>query len=207
MTNPSEVLQAGCGILDEVLVPHGFSHTAIRSGQGSGGPFASTEYVRGERRLEVHFRESLGLVAYHDRNVRASHQAYMRQVLGSAGGNQYPGFSRDPLDGFRHLAHDLRQFGADFLQGPATILRQAAQAEAAVEAREQARNNAGSAGDLRNRQQARELFRQGDYAGVVKRLRSLRYPEQMTEAERKLLNVAEKRAAEGRPPRPWWRFW
>jgi hypothetical protein len=46
-----------------------------------------------------------------------THEAYMRSLLGRGGGNQYPGFSSDPLDGFRHLSHDLTRFCGDFLDG------------------------------------------------------------------------------------------
>ena len=45
------------------------------------------------------------------------HEAYMRSLLGTQGGNKYPGFSEDPLDGFRDLAFDLEKFSADFLAG------------------------------------------------------------------------------------------
>jgi hypothetical protein len=41
----------------------------------------------------------------------------MRSVVPKGERPQYPGFSDDPLDGFRHLAHDLRKYCADFLVG------------------------------------------------------------------------------------------
>jgi hypothetical protein len=41
----------------------------------------------------------------------------MRAVVGSKGGNQYPGYSSDPIDGFRHLSHDLGFFCQAFLDG------------------------------------------------------------------------------------------
>lgn len=209
--NPSEILQAGCEILDAVLVPHGFARMPIEAGKGSGGHFAMTEYVRGERRLEVHYRFSLGLVAYHVGDSHVSHQSYMRQVLGPGGGNQYPGFSQDPLDGFRHLAHDLGHFGSDFLQGSAADLRRAAQAAAAAYAAESLHSMADAAGDLQKRSEARKLFRRARYAAAVERLRSLRYPEQMTPAERKLFSLAQRYAAKERPPerlrKPWWKLW
>lgn len=45
------------------------------------------------------------------------HADYM-SVAAGRGQNQYPGFSDDPLDGFRHLAHDLCAYCAAFLSGP-----------------------------------------------------------------------------------------
>ncbi len=103
----------------------------IESGDGSGGRFARTDYVRGDRRLELHFRYSLGLVTYYLGAVAISHEAYMRTVLGPRGNNQYPGFSEDPLDGFRHLRHDLQRYCDDFLSGSEEAA--AAVAAAAVE--------------------------------------------------------------------------
>lgn len=114
---PAEVLRSGCAILDPVLVEHGFNRISIKSGPGSGGEFARTDYVRGKRRLELHFRYSLGLVTYHLDATRLAHEAYMRAVLGRRGDNQYPGFSEDPLDGFRHLRHDLEHHCSEFLRG------------------------------------------------------------------------------------------
>jgi hypothetical protein len=112
---PTESLRAGCEILDPVLMADGFVRRKIQFGQGSGGSFARTEYQRGDRRLELHFRYSLGLVTYHVAALSLSHEAYMRAVLGRRGANQYPGFSEDPLDGFRHLRHDLERYCVDFL--------------------------------------------------------------------------------------------
>jgi hypothetical protein len=113
-----ETFRAGREILDVVMKPRGFTFVEGASGRSSGGDFASGEYVRGDRRLEIHFRHSLGLVTYHMGSLSLAHDAYMRALLGRGGGNQYPGFSDDPLDGFRHLKHDLENFCVDFLGGP-----------------------------------------------------------------------------------------
>jgi hypothetical protein len=115
--NVIETFRAGLEILDEVLKPHGFTFVEGASGQSSGGNFASGEYVKGDRRLEIHFRSSLGLVTYHMGSLSLTHDDYMRALLGRGGGNKYPGFSADPLDGFRHLNYDLSHFCGDFLHG------------------------------------------------------------------------------------------
>jgi hypothetical protein len=109
--------RAGCKILDEVMNPHGFFLVEGPSGNSSGGNFASGEYVRDDRRLEIHFRYSLGLVTYHLGSLSLSHSSYMRALLGKNGGSQYPGFAEDPLDGFRDLSYDLSHFCGDFLSG------------------------------------------------------------------------------------------
>lgn len=117
MHNPAEILEQGCIILDEVLQPRGFRREKISSGKASGGHFATTAYANGDRRLEIHFRFSLGLVTYQFGLATVSHDAFMRGVLGPKGGNKYAGFSGEPLDAFRGLAHDLDTYCSPFLTG------------------------------------------------------------------------------------------
>jgi hypothetical protein len=114
---PPEILGEGRAVLDPVLRSHGFSFEEGLAGQSSGGSFASGVYVNGNRKLEIHFRFSLGLVTYHFDGRSVDHEGYMRALLGNAGGNRYPGFSDDPLSGFRNLAYDLENFATAFLKG------------------------------------------------------------------------------------------
>ena len=123
MTTPTDMLRAGCDILNDLLVPNGFRFDLRDAGPSSGGHFAWGEYVRGERRLALHVRWSLGLVTYSVGDLQASHESFVRAVLGQSARNAYPGFSDDPLDGFRHLREDLEQFGAVFLRGSEDELR------------------------------------------------------------------------------------
>lgn len=115
MPSPEETLAVGRGVIEAVLAPYGFVWVPGSTGHGSGGDFASGEFVRDRRRLQLHFRHSLGMVTYHLGERSLDHAAYMRAVLGADGGSQYPGFSDDPIDAFRHLAHDLAQFCGSFL--------------------------------------------------------------------------------------------
>jgi hypothetical protein len=115
--SPIEILREGCTILDPVMNQHGFSFVDGGSGRGSGGPYASASYFNTDRKLEIHFRYSLGLVTYHFRNTSIDHESYMRAVLGEERGNKYPGFSDDPLAAFHDLAYDLRRFATAFLEG------------------------------------------------------------------------------------------
>jgi hypothetical protein len=117
MRSPKETLAVGCSVLEPVLTPHGFEWVSGASGHSSGGDFASGSFVRGDRRLELHFRHSLGLVTYSVGQRTLDHAAYMRAVLGGSGANQYPGFSSEPIDAFHHLAHDLSTFCQAFLGG------------------------------------------------------------------------------------------
>jgi hypothetical protein len=115
VTEPREILRLGCEVLDPVLHVYGFSFEYGGEGTSSGGPYAFGSYVNSDRRLEIHFRHSLGLVTYHFGEASLDHEAYMRALLGDAGGNKYPGFSDNPLDAFGDLAVDLQSFAGAFL--------------------------------------------------------------------------------------------
>ncbi len=117
----------------------------------------------------------------------------MRALLAPSGGNQYPGFSDDPLDGFRHLAHNLENFASDFLNGSGEALIQAALKETEKQSVQQNVLMAGYVGDTRKLQEARILFRESDYRGVVERLESLSYPELMSASERKILEISKRK--------------
>jgi hypothetical protein len=110
-------LKAGVEILDDFMRTHGFVYTPTSAGVGSGGSFAAGEFRRGDRTLELHYRYSLGLVTYHAGHLVLSHEDYMWSVVGRRWGSRYPGFSNEPLDGFRQLLVDLRQHCLDFLAG------------------------------------------------------------------------------------------
>src|SRR5215475_6069535 len=115
--NPSEILSRGCTILDTVLTTHGFKLAVITSGKGSGGSYAVATFANGKRKLEIHYRYSLGLVTYHVGALALDHEAFMRALVGSKGGNKYPCFSDDPFEAFRGLTHDIEKFAGAFLSG------------------------------------------------------------------------------------------
>jgi hypothetical protein len=119
--DPKEALFEGVKIIGPLMASNGFTFHFRDEGSGSGGKFAWGEFVRKDRRLELHFRHSLGLVRYHVRKANASHEAYMRE-LGVWAQCRYPGFSDNPMDAFHNLAHDL-QFAGDFLSGRGESVR------------------------------------------------------------------------------------
>ena len=120
------LLERGVAELTDLLTPAGFEFIQSDDGAGSATPFASGEFLRGDRRLELHVRSSLTLVRYHFGDESLSHEDLVRGVraleaISTPG--QYPGFSTDPMAGFRHLRHDLERFGAIFLRGGAKAFR------------------------------------------------------------------------------------
>jgi len=123
---PKEVLALGVAELATVLEPAGFIFIDGGEESTSGGPSATGDFLRGDRRLELHVRFSLSLVRYHFDDYVISHEDLVRGVRGTeriAGPSEYPGFSDDPMAGFRHFRADLERFGAVFLTGGARAFR------------------------------------------------------------------------------------
>ena len=120
------LLERGVAELTAVLGPAGFEFIQSDEGVDSGGAFASGEFLKGDRRLELGVRSSLVLVRYHFGDESLPHEDSVRGVRALeaiAAEGQYPGFSTDPMAGFRHLRHDLDRFGAIFLRGGAKAFR------------------------------------------------------------------------------------
>lgn len=117
VSEPQQALEAGVELLDDLMRSHGFVYIPKAAGVGSGGSFASGEFRRGNRSLELHYRYSLGLVTYHVGNLALPHEDYMWSVLDGRWRSEYPGFSKEPLDDFRHLRADLVHHCIDFLTG------------------------------------------------------------------------------------------
>jgi hypothetical protein len=122
----SQLLERGVAELTAVMGPAGFEFIQSDEGTDTVGPFAAGEFLRGDRRLELHVRSKLGLVRYHFGEEALAHEDLVRGVRaldGIATEPQYPGFSTDPMAGFRHLRHDIERFGAIFLRGGAKAFR------------------------------------------------------------------------------------
>src|SRR5271166_373877 len=102
--DPVAVVAAGSDILGHVLSPAGFTFQLANTGHSSGGAFAAGRFSKGSQYLEFHFRHSLGKVIYGWGDATLSHADYLRGLDATGA---YPGYSADPLDGFRHLARDL----------------------------------------------------------------------------------------------------
>jgi hypothetical protein len=104
------ILDAGSRIVGVVIEPHGFVWTLGKTHEGHPGNAARGAFVRGDRQLELNFRWSLGPVIYRIGTVSVNHETLMKSA-GHYAEAEYPGFSTDPLDAFRHLASDLQRIG------------------------------------------------------------------------------------------------
>ena len=193
MTRPADTLREGVQILETVLLPAGFHFRFGGEGKGAGGDFAWGEFVREDRRLELHFRWSLGLVRYHVGDHSASHESYMRE-LRIWEQCRYPAFSEDPKSAFHGLAHDL-SFAQDFLVGSADILQGAAASEARTSVKRDEDLMAGYVGDKRTLDQLRSRFRETRYLEVIRLAKELKYPNRMTPSERRMVEIAQKKSA------------
>ena len=182
----------GVSILEPVLTPLGFVFEFREEGRGSGGFFAWGEFVSGDRRLELHFRHSLGLVTYHVGAHRVSHDAYMDE-LGVRRQAAYPGYSDAPLEGFQNLASDLQRFAGDFLSGDGSIVIRAAKTERSRSGSDGRALMAGYVGDVEKREEARRRFQRQDWKGVVMLLESLEFPDQMDRSDERRLELARRR--------------
>jgi hypothetical protein len=72
-------------------------------------------------------------------------------------------------------------------------LRTAAAKEALDAAGQDKRAMARYVGDLRQREQLQQRFREGSYGQVVGLAETLKYPDRMTESERRMVEIARKK--------------
>lgn len=54
--SPRDVPTKGALLIEPVLKPHKFSFVFRDEGRGAGGFFATGDFIRDDRRLELHFR-------------------------------------------------------------------------------------------------------------------------------------------------------
>ncbi len=112
MKDPEATLLRGVDLLRPLLSQAGFTFVTTGRGRGSGGEFATGEFKKGDRRLSLSYRHSLGEVTYSVGAATLTHDDYM-WACGIPG--QYPGFSTDELAPFEHLKADLTSAGDIFL--------------------------------------------------------------------------------------------
>jgi hypothetical protein len=125
------ILDAESKIVGVVIEPHGFVWAHGKTHQGHPGNAARGTFVKGDRQLKLGFRWSLGPVIYRIGSVSVVREALMKYA-GHYAEAEYPGFSTDPLDAFRHLAGDLHRFGGDFMFGDGATIIAASKAKAAI---------------------------------------------------------------------------
>jgi hypothetical protein len=132
--NAATTLEEGCALLAPLLESQGFVYEAGAATSDERQEVACGAFTRADgRRLELtvvrllvtesgaeveNARSTLRDVIYRVGELTLAHDAYMAVVLGEEGSNQYPSFGGNPLDGFRHLCHDMKSYATAFLRGP-----------------------------------------------------------------------------------------
>ncbi len=118
--SPREAIEAGCTILDPLLVPAGFDYQQGESGSSSGGSFATGAYANGDRRIEFSFRWGLGCVIYKIGEFSINHNELMEKT-GHGRDSKYLWYNKDdPMNGFTALAYDLEYHVRHFVNGNTT---------------------------------------------------------------------------------------
>ena len=137
--NAATTLAEGCALLAPVLEAQGFAYEVGEASEDESQETARGAFARADgRRLELtvvrvlktddgdaiaNARSVLRGVVYRFGPLVLPHEAYMAVVLGEEGSNQYPTFGGQPLDGFRHLRHDIECYATVFLRGPESHLK------------------------------------------------------------------------------------
>jgi hypothetical protein len=132
--NAATTLEQGRALLAPALEAHGFAYEPGTATADETQEIVRGAFVRADgRRLELTVvrtlttengerpespRSVLRDVVYRVGELTVQHEAYMAVVLGEEGSNQYPTFGGQPLDGFRHLCHDIECYATVFLRGP-----------------------------------------------------------------------------------------
>jgi hypothetical protein len=132
--NAATTLQQGYPLLAQLLEAQGFTYEGSVTTSDETQEVARGAFTRADgRRLELavvrtlatedgeavaNARSVLRDVTYRVGELALPHEAYMAVVLGEEGSNQYPAFGGEPLDGFRHLRHDIECYATVFLRGP-----------------------------------------------------------------------------------------
>jgi hypothetical protein len=133
MMNAETTLEQGSALLAPLLEAQGFAYERGAVSRDEKQEVAQGAFSRADgRRLELSVvcvtaengvelataRIVLRDVVYRVGELAVPHDTYMAVVLGEEGSNQYPTFGGQPLDGFRHLCHDLQCYATAFLKGP-----------------------------------------------------------------------------------------
>ncbi|MGK2951823.1 MAG: hypothetical protein ACSLEZ_05495, partial [Thiobacillus sp.] len=107
---------------------------------------------------------------------------------------RYPCFSKEPLQVFEDLLHDLA-FAHDFTTGDGTAAISAALAQRIEDDAKSEALMAGYQGQTGQLAQMRSLFKQGKFAEVVQVYQELPSPHLLTDAELHLVHIAQRRDA------------
>lgn len=194
--NRTEDFELGLSQLIPFFDAQGFSLTRSEPDVDREGTSYSARFIRHPRSVELNHLYSLGPVIYSIREFSVDH-TYYTQALGVTGSAQFPCFADDSISGYPALLHDLENLLSPFFVGSEDDFSAIAKQYLLAEQRQ---NEADSrdlsyyaSGEDRLKARARELFRQGRYDEVGQIESQLRFPELLTNSERKIFALARNR--------------
>jgi hypothetical protein len=160
------------------------------------GTSYSARFICSPRSVELNHLYSLGPVIYSIRKFSVEHTSYI-QALVLTTAAQFPCFGDDSISGYPALLHDLENLLSSFFVGSeddfiaiAKTYMQAQQQQQEIDRRKLTYH---ATGEDRLKVQARELFREGRYSEVVRIEAQIRFPDLLTDSERKIFALARKR--------------
>jgi hypothetical protein len=160
------------------------------------GTSYSAHFTRSPRSVELNHLYSLGPVIYSIGEFSVEHTFYI-QALGLTSAAQFPCYADDSISGYPALLHDIENLLTPFFGDPEDHF--IAVAKEYVQAQQQQCEDGNrhltyhATGEGRLKAHARELFRKGNYAEVVQIESQIRFPNLLTDSERKIFALARKR--------------
>ena len=160
------------------------------------GTSYSARFVRSPRAVELNHLYSLGPVIYSIRKFSVEHTFYV-QELGAIAAAQFPCFVDNSIAGYPALLHDLENLLSPFFTGPENDFIAIAKRYLHQEKQQTKRDTVNltyySSGEDRLKTRARELFREGLYAEVGQIELQIKFPDLLTDSERRIFSIARKR--------------
>ena len=174
----------------------GFALTRGEPDIDRAGTSYSARFLRSPRSVELNHLYSLGPVIYSIREFSVEHFFYIN-ALGASSTAQFPCFVDDSVSGYPALLHDLKHLLSSFFVCPEedfiAIAEQYRQGQHQQHENDSRDLTYHATGEDRLKARARELFRQGRYDEVLQIEAQIRFPELLTESERKVFNLARNR--------------
>ena len=194
--NKQEDFEFGLAQVAPFFKSLGFSLSRGEPNTDKAGTAYSARFIRPPRSVELNHLYSLGPVIYSIWKFSVEHSFYIN-ALGVSSAAQFPCFVDDSVSGYPALLHDLQHSLSSFFVGPENdfiaIAKDYMQAQQRRHQNDSRDLTYHATGEDRLKAQARELFREGRYEEVVQIASEIRFPEFLTESERKIFALARKR--------------
>ena len=194
--NKQQDFEAGLAQLAPFFDSLGYSMSRLEPYRDKEGTFYSARFVRRSRSIQFTHLYSVGPVLYAIRKFSVEHSEYTK-ALGVSSAAQFPSFADDSISGYPALLHDLQTVLSPFFTGPEkdfiAIASRYMEQQRQQDARDTRELSYHSTQEPRLKARARELFFQGRYEEVGHLGSQIRFPELLTDSERRIVALARKR--------------